>query len=207
MLLRDTSRRVNSGVRFLLLMKTTIFLRALSVIALLVVPMSLGQAQNPGIKSQKGGQIDYKVWRIVSFTDERGRYWLAFISVAPNSFNRDGMSSLNIELSQRYRRIRRMKAFLFDDPKLAEAHAAFRVELRSLEQNMRGLYYRDKYRDEAYIKYSSGEGKRWDEIRIDFGKMRSRDICPKSNNSFNASGMSLDFIVNSDAIRGCLPPR
>ena len=173
------------GVRFLPLMKTTMFLRILCLIALIAVPASLGRAQNRRINAQKGGQLDYKVWRIVSFTDERGRFWLAFVSIAPTSFNRDGMSYLYKELSQRYGRIRRMKAFLFDDPKLAEAHAAFRVELRSLEQNMRGIYYRDKYRGEAYIKYSSEKGKRWDEITIDFGKMKSRDIGPKSNNSFN----------------------
>jgi hypothetical protein len=65
-----------------------------------------------------------------------------------------------------------MKAFLFDDPALAEAHAAFRVELRSLDQNMRGIYYCDKTSREAYIKYSSEKGKRWDEKTIDFRKMK-----------------------------------
>jgi hypothetical protein len=117
-----------------------------------------------------GKPIDYKVWRVVPFTDSRGRYWLAFVSAEPALFTRDGMSELYRELNRRYGRIRRMKAFLFDDPSLAEAHAAFRAELRSLEQNMRGMYYRDRASHEAYIKYASEKGKRWDEVTIGFRK-------------------------------------
>jgi hypothetical protein len=160
------------GVRFLQPMRVTILPFVWCVTALLAVATSPLKVSSLGAHARAEGQVGYKVWRVVSFTDERGRYWLAFVSVEPALFNREGMSRLYRGLSGRYKRARRLKAFLFDDPRLAEAHAAFRAELRSLDQNMRGVYYLDRPRREAYIKYSSGAGKRWDEITIDFRKMR-----------------------------------
>jgi hypothetical protein len=82
-------------------MKTTMFLQILCVIVLLAVPTPLAQPQNRSIKTQERENLDYKVWRIVSFTDERGRYWLGFVSVEPALFNSDGMSRLYKELSSR----------------------------------------------------------------------------------------------------------
>lgn len=113
----------------------------------------------------------YRLWRIVCFTQETpGKLCLAFVSADPGVFNREDMAALGAALSKRFGRRPKVKAYIFDDPAVAEGHATFRAELRGIEQRMRGLFYRYRPDCEEYLKFSSEKGRPWDEITINMEK-------------------------------------
>ncbi|MER3429033.1 MAG: hypothetical protein C4334_13275 [Pyrinomonas sp.] len=76
------------------------------------------------------------------------------------------MSELSERLKQRFRRKSRIKAFLFDNDKVAEGYAKGKYEGRDLHLLMRGMFYYDISKRQGYIKFSSAEGKPWDEVTV-----------------------------------------
>jgi len=110
--------------------------------------------------------LDYRVWRTVRSEDDDGEIYLSFVSVKKDLFNRECMSELSERLKQRFRRKSRIKAFLFDNDKVAEGYAKGKYEGRDLHLLMRGMFYYDISKRQGYIKFSSAEGKPWDEVTV-----------------------------------------
>ena len=115
---------------------------------------------------QTAPDLDYKLWRTVCIQDPPGKLCLAFISVDSAVLTREGVLHLGSRLEKRFRRRSRVKAFLFDNPKWAEAHARFKAELRDLDRHIRGVYYVDRRKCEEYVKFSSSKSKPWDEMTV-----------------------------------------
>jgi len=115
---------------------------------------------------QSGPGETYKLLRSFCIHDSRGKLCLAFISVDSTVFTHEGAVHLASLLEKRFRRRSRVKAFLFDNPNWAEAHARFKAELRDLERHIRGMYYLDRRKCEEYVKFSSSKDKPWNETTI-----------------------------------------
>ncbi len=109
--------------------------------------------------------LNYKLWRTVCFGEIRGKRCFAFISV-DSAFTHEEMLRLGTQLEKRFRRRSKVKAFLFDNARWAEAHASFKAELRDLERHIRGMYYVDRRKCEEYVKFSSSKGEPWDEMTL-----------------------------------------
>lgn len=118
--------------------------------------------------------LNYKIWRTVCFNSSGE--CLSFVSMDSSLFSKEKMMALSKDLRVKFPGKPKMRVFLFDDPVLAEAHAYFRVEIRSIEQDIRGLYYHDKARCIEYVKFSSERKKHWNEVTIPLqtGKCLSR---------------------------------
>jgi hypothetical protein len=108
--------------------------------------------------------IGYKVWLTLPPDDDK--IYKSFVSVKKDLFNRECMSELAEKLKQKFKRKSRIKAFLFDNDKIAEGYAKGKYEGRDLHLLMRGMFYFDAKKKQGYIKFSSEEGKPWDEITI-----------------------------------------
>lgn len=128
--------------------------RSVLMMVLCVVALPVGQAQN--------GSVDYKVWNVLP-KDTKG-FTVVILSVRPELFNRQDMTSLAAKLNEEFGQKQKLKVGLLDDANAARLFVTGRLEIPDYIRAQRGVYYLDRVRCKEYIQFLTGNRKPRNEV-------------------------------------------
>lgn len=116
---------------------------------------------------------NFRVVKTVKSEDDFGKIYLSFIVVNNNVLKSNCNINLLKALNRRLKK-NRVKAFLFEDVVVARNFAEGKIRINDISLYIRGLYLYDADQKKEYIKFSSENGKPWDEITIDIQNLNNK---------------------------------
>ena len=128
--------------------------RSVLIVVLGVVALPVAQAQN--------GSVDYKIWTVFP-TDTKG-FTVVILSVRPELFNRQDMTSLAAKLNEEFGQKQKLKVGLLDDANAARLFVTGRLEIPDYIRAERGTYYLDRVRCKEYLRFLTGTRKPQNEV-------------------------------------------